>query len=90
MDPRNRYHSMSLSLRAYSDRSKAARGGGVRRRKREMHSISNTVGRARFERSGELRWEASKEAIRRNKEQSEIYLTLNNGHTIDQRSKNIN
>ena len=69
MDPRNRYHSMSLSLRAYSDRSKAARGEGVRRRTREMHSISNATGRARFVRFGELRWEASKEAIRRRKDQ---------------------
>jgi hypothetical protein len=70
MDPRNRYHSMSLSLRAYSDRSKAARGGGVRRRMREMHSINNATGRARFVRSGELRWAASKEAIQRKKGQS--------------------
>ena len=70
MDPRNRYHNMSLSLRAYSDRSKAARGGGVRRRTREMHSISNATGRARFVRSGEFRWAASKEAKRRKKGQS--------------------
>ena len=81
---------MSLSLRAYSDRSKAASGGGVRRRTREMHSINNTAGKARFVRSGELRWAASKEAIGRKKDQSEIYLSLNNKHTIDQWSKNIN
>ena len=90
IDPRKRYHSMFLSLRAYSDRSRVACGGGVRRRTRERNSISKAAGRALFARPDELRWAASKEAIQRKKVHSQISLTLNNGHTIDQWSKNIN
>ena len=41
MAPRNRYHRMSLSLRAYSDRSSDEEADGFRRRFREI--ISNAI-----------------------------------------------
>lgn len=52
-DPRNKYHSMSLSLLAYSVRSRAAEGGGVLRRVRDRSSMIIAVTRGRFERLSE-------------------------------------
>jgi hypothetical protein len=50
MEPRKRYQTMSRSLRAYSERSRAADGGGVRRKLRDMSSIikAQTNGRLDF------------------------------------------
>jgi hypothetical protein len=50
MEPRNRYQTISRSLRAYSERSRAADGGGARRRLREMSSRIKAVTNGRLER----------------------------------------
>lgn len=59
IDPRRRYQSISRSLRAYSERSRAADDVGVRRRLRDTNSIASAVKRGRFE----CRSEASNEAV---------------------------
>jgi hypothetical protein len=49
IDPRRRYHSISLSLLAYSARSRAAAAGAFRRRLRETISMTSAVIRGRLE-----------------------------------------
>lgn len=48
IDPRSRYHSMSLSLREYSARSTDAEAGADRRRLRETNSMASMVIRERL------------------------------------------
>jgi hypothetical protein len=62
IDPRRRYHSISLSLLAYSARSSVAEAGGARRRLREMNSMKRTTINGLFVRSCALRSATSKEA----------------------------
>ena len=49
IDPRRRYHNISLSLLEYSARSRAAAAGAVRRRLRETISMTSAVIRGRLE-----------------------------------------
>jgi hypothetical protein len=49
MEPRNKYQTMSRSLRAYSERSSAAAGGGVRRKLRETSSMTKAATNGRLE-----------------------------------------
>jgi len=55
---------MSLSLLAYSARSRVAEGGGDLRRERERSSMARTVTRGRFERRSKVRREAEGESVR--------------------------
>lgn len=54
MEPRKRYHSMSLSLRAYSERSRAEEGGGTRRKFRAINSSARATTKGLFERRSKL------------------------------------
>jgi hypothetical protein len=51
IDPRKKYHSTSLSLREYSVRSRTEAAGAVRRRLREITSMTIAVIRGRLESS---------------------------------------
>ena len=49
MEPRKRYHTRSLSLEAYSERSNADEFEGTRRRLREMSSSAREIMSGRFD-----------------------------------------
>jgi hypothetical protein len=78
MDPLSRYHKISLSRLAYSDRSRTADGDGVLRKFLETNSMMSSVTRGRSER----RSRASSETA----EGQYYYLYIILTHTIYKRS----
>jgi len=61
MDPLSKYHKISLSRLAYSDRSSTADGDGVLRKFLEINSMMSNVTRGRSERRSKASSEAAKD-----------------------------